>query len=179
MFILLWFLFFTVLSLTCFSCVLFSPLYRPYKFCSCCLPKVIMVLVSCCSPVHINNSVFLHSTKLHLFFLFLEIWHILQLAVGYIFVLWNAGKYVRCHFLTADSACHCPHWNINNNIISVDKKNQQDVTFCILYFSSNSCWTCFGQPCTHHQELTTAWCYSLVLVCAVAAGRWSGPVGRY
>jgi hypothetical protein len=49
----------------------------------------------------------------------------------------------------------------------VDKKNQLDVTFCTLYFSSNSCSTCFGQPCPHHQELTTAWCYSLVLVCAV------------
>ena len=60
----------------------------------------------------------------------------------------------------------------------VDKKNQLDVKFCILYFSSNSCSTCFGKPCAHHQELTTAWCYSLVLVCAVAAGRWSRPVGR-
>jgi len=39
---------------------------------------------------------------------------------------------------------------------SVDKKNQLDVTFCILYFSSNSCSTCFGQPCAHHQQLTTA-----------------------
>jgi hypothetical protein len=48
---------------------------------------------------------------------------------------------------------------------SVDKKNQPYVTFCILYFSSNSCSTCFGQPCAH-QELTTAWCYSLVLACA-------------
>ena len=37
----------------------------------------------------------------------------------------------------------------------MDKKNQLDVTFCILYFSSNSCSTCFGQPCAHHQELTT------------------------
>ena len=43
-----------------------------------------------------------------------------------------------------------------NNRKSVDKKNQLDVTFCILYFSSNSCSTCFGQPCAHHQELTTA-----------------------
>jgi hypothetical protein len=60
----------------------------------------------------------------------------------------------------------------------VDKKNQLDVTFCILYFSSNSCSTCFGQPCAHRQELTTAWCYNLVLVCAVAAGRLSRPVGR-
>ena len=39
---------------------------------------------------------------------------------------------------------------------SVDRKNQLDVTFCIFYFSSNSCSTCFGQPCAHHQELTTA-----------------------
>jgi len=38
----------------------------------------------------------------------------------------------------------------------VDKKNQLDVTFYILYFSSNSYSTCFGQPCAHHQELTTA-----------------------
>jgi len=30
-------------------------------------------------------------------------------------------------------------------LISVDKKNQLDVTFFILYFSSNSCSTCFGQ----------------------------------
>ena len=63
-------------------------------------------------------------------------------------------------------------WNFQ---IDVDKKNQLDVTFCLLYFSSNSCSTCFGQPCAHHQELTTAWCYSLVLVCAVAAGRLSRP----
>ena len=59
----------------------------------------------------------------------------------------------------------------------MDKKNQLDATFCILYFSSNSFSTCFGQPCAHHQELPTAWCYSLVLVCAVAAGRLSSPVG--
>jgi len=39
---------------------------------------------------------------------------------------------------------------------SVDKKNQLDVTFWILYFSSNCCSTCFRQPCAHHQELTTA-----------------------
>ena len=76
------------------------------------------------------------------------------------------------------------HWNSRFNShsetehINVDKKNQLDVTFCILYFSSNCCSTCFGQPCAHHQELTTAWCYSLVLVCAVAAGRWSSSVGR-
>jgi len=44
----------------------------------------------------------------------------------------------------------------DNLSFSVDKKNLLDVTFCILYFSSNSCSTCFGQPCAHHQELTTA-----------------------
>jgi len=69
-------------------------------------------------------------------------------------------------------AHHYPHTAAiqeNRIILSVDKKNQQDVTLCILYLSSNSRSTCFGQPCTHHQELTTAWCYSLVLVCAVAA----------
>ena len=36
------------------------------------------------------------------------------------------------------------------------RKNQLYVTFCILYFSSNCCSTRFGQPCAHHQELTTA-----------------------
>ena len=35
----------------------------------------------------------------------------------------------------------------------VDKKNQLDVTFCILYFSSNCCSTCFGQPCAHHHAI--------------------------
>ena len=44
----------------------------------------------------------------------------------------------------------------NLGLFSVDKKNQLDVTFCILYFSSTSCSTRFGQPCAHHQELTTA-----------------------
>ena len=42
-----------------------------------------------------------------------------------------------------------------HSLFCVDKKNQLDVTFCILYFSSNSCSTCFGQPCAHHQELMT------------------------
>ena len=65
--------------------------------------------------------------------------------------------------------------NSNTRYVSVAKKNQLDVTFCILYFSSNSCSTCFGQPCAHHQEMTTALYYSLVLVCAVAAWRLSSP----
>ena len=30
-----------------------------------------------------------------------------------------------------------------NDVKGLDKKNQLDVTFCILYFSSNSCSTCF------------------------------------
>ena len=89
-----------------------------------------------------------------------------------------------CLFLSCQSVIAAfrgilqPHIHIEYLPISVGKKNQLDVTFCILYFSSNSCSTCFGQPCAHHQELTTAWCYSLVLVCTVAAGRWSSPVGR-
>ena len=45
---------------------------------------------------------------------------------------------------------------LSMKVFSVDKKNQLDVNFCILYFSSSSCSTCFGQPCAHHQELTTA-----------------------
>ena len=81
-----------------------------------------------------------------------------------------------CTTATFPQNCHS-YWQ-PYYVSSVDKKNQLDVTFCVLYFSSNSCSTCFGQPCAHHQELTTAWCYSLVLVCAVAAGRWSSPVGR-
>ena len=59
---------------------------------------------------------------------------------------------------------------------SVDEKNQLVVTFCILYFSYNNCSTCSGQPCAHHQKLTTAWYYSLVMVCAVTAGRLSSPL---
>ena len=54
---------------------------------------------------------------------------------------------------------------------SVYKKDQLDDNFVFFISSSNSCSTCFGQPCAHHQELTTVWCYSLVLVCAVAAGK--------
>jgi len=44
----------------------------------------------------------------------------------------------------------------SKKLCCVDKKNQLDVTSCIVYFSSNSCSTCLGQPCAHHQELTTA-----------------------
>ena len=46
--------------------------------------------------------------------------------------------------------------SVTDRDYNVNKKNQLDVTFCILYFSSNSCSTCFGQPCAYHQELTTA-----------------------
>ena len=103
----------------------------------------------------------------------------------------NNFKFTNCFCtLTSDiDRCDTPWpliWRRNtgciivapNTPVLVDKKNQIDVTFCIFYFFSNSFSTCFGQPCAHHQELTTAWCYSLVLVCAVAAGRWSRPVGR-
>ena len=53
---------------------------------------------------------------------------------------------------------HSGPWALSyeQRIFSVDKENQLDVTFCILYFFSNSCSTCFGQPCAHHQELMTA-----------------------
>ena len=91
-------------------------------------------------------------------------------------------------YLPALSSLYSSLHSINNLVLwltenwteqfDVDKKNQLVATFCILYFSSNSCSTCFGQPCAHHQELTAAWCYSLVLVCAVAARRRSSPVGR-
>ena len=45
-------------------------------------------------------------------------------------------------------------WSMYN----VDKKNQLDVTFCILYFCSNSCSTCFRQPCAHRQHLMMGTC---------------------
>ena len=107
---------------------------------------------------------------------------------------WGRIKVFLC-FVTAVSLAEERKWSVlNDDIVTVSvssqiygifwtflnmriRKTQLDVTFCILYFSSNSCSTCFGQPCAHHQELTTAWCYSLVLVCAVAAGRLSRPVG--
>ena len=103
-----------------------------------------------------------------------------------LFRSWQWTKnYQTSSFLLRSSSFHYPVIILlfsvscsNHFLVSVDKKNQLDVTFCIFYFSSNSCSTCFGQPCAHHQELTIAWCYSLVLVCAVAAGRWSSPVGR-
>jgi len=43
-----------------------------------------------------------------------------------------------------------------NQTLSVDKKNQIDVTFCIPYFYSNSSSTCFEQPSAHNKELTAA-----------------------
>ena len=70
----------------------------------------------------------------------------------------------------------CQNYDTSHYAVWIKKPTR--CPFCILYFSSNSCSTCFGQPCALHQELTTAWCYSLVLVCAVAAGRLSRPVGR-
>ena len=62
----------------------------------------------------------------------------------------GANKYTVFHLLRAKT------WGNSHTGIRMDKKNQLDVTFCILYLSSNSCSTCFGQPCAHHQELTTA-----------------------
>jgi len=36
---------------------------------------------------------------------------------------------------------------IDLRLVSVDKKNQLDVTFCILYFSSNICSTWLPETC--------------------------------
>ena len=92
--------------------------------------------------------------------------------MNFVFVMIHIHEFyfvleVSRHQLTTSIDIPCPRPNYEGEVFmcSVDKKNQLDVTFCILYFSSNSCWTCFRQPCAHHQELTTAWCYSLVLVC--------------
>ena len=69
-----------------------------------------------------------------------------MINIEVLFLLLNFGKIDMLRFLRI----------VKEFKNSVDKKNQLDVTFCILYFSSNSCSTCFGQPCAHHQELTTA-----------------------
>ena len=80
-------------------------------------------------------------------------------------VFWRRAKSLATADLTSVYLCVCVCVYIYIYIyiitstttnISVDMKNQLDITFCILYFSSNSCATCFGQPCAHHQELTTA-----------------------
>jgi len=55
--------------------------------------------------------------------------------------------------------------------------NHVPIIMRCFHFFSTSCTTCFGQPCAHHHEVTTALCYSLVLECAVAAGTLSRPVG--
>jgi len=65
----------------------------------------------------------------------------------------SAYKTTKCH---NQETLYWTLTTFKNSNLSVDKKNQLDVTFCILYFSSNCCSTCFGQPCAHHQELTTA-----------------------
>ena len=92
------------------------------------------------------------------------------------FARWYLNSYMQKRHMTVFENCRYLRWRTTQvhrmlllvlNRYSVDKENQLDVTFCILYFSSNSCSTCFGHPCAHHQELTTAWCYSLVLLCAV------------
>ena len=62
----------------------------------------------------------------------------------------------KCNKITTFIACGGFVFYRKQRAFSVDKKNQLDVTFCILYFSSTSCSTCFRQPCAHHQELTTA-----------------------
>ena len=76
--------------------------------------------------------------------------HNFRMNSVHVSIIWNSSK-----------ICKCANPEIKNiyiyiSIFIVDKKNQLDITFCILYFSSNSCSTCFGQPCAHNQELTIA-----------------------
>jgi len=47
------------------------------------------------------------------------------------------------------------HINTLDTKIDVDKKNQIDVTFCILYFFFNSCSTCFDGRTTCQPVLAT------------------------
>ena len=128
---------------------------------------------------HLKYTIYIYKIIMLLLLLFVFIvqfrMQILQVLVCIIHYLLSSVWFPLIVFLLQDQEVSDYYWHSSR---SVDKKNQLDVTFCILYFSSNSCSTCFGQPCTHHQELKTAWCYSLVLLCAVAAGRLSRPVGR-
>ena len=68
----------------------------------------------------------------------------------------NVNLEPKCLLLVEDISSNNVQLYEKIRFLSVGKKNQLDVTFCILYFSSNSCSTCFGQPCAHHQEPTTA-----------------------
>jgi hypothetical protein len=67
-------------------------------------------------------------------------------------VHWNLPRKFPDSYRYADKSLYRPE----KRQVNVDKKNQLDDTFCILYFSSNSCSTCFGEPCAHHQELTNS-----------------------
>jgi len=58
----------------------------------------------------------------------------------------GARSYVLPMFRVIETYTAARIWKCTVNGRCVDKKNQLDVTFCILYFSSNSCSTCFGQP---------------------------------
>ena len=89
-----------------------------------------------------------------------------------IYNVFSISLLTECQRFTCSVSCLSTANGKLNTKTYVDKKNQLDVTFCIIYFSSTSFPTCFGQPCTHHQQLTTAWCYSLVLVCEL----WNEPI---
>ena len=58
--------------------------------------------------------------------------------------------------LTGEMGANFDVWlTVHRNSVWI-RETQLDVTFCILYFSSNICSTCFGQPCARRQELATA-----------------------
>ena len=72
------------------------------------------------------------------------------------------------------------NYNVTHEQFCETKVNKSNINLDVwLTVHRNSVWIRkTRQPCAHHQKLTTAWYYSLVLVCAVAAGRLSSLVGR-
>jgi len=90
-----------------------------------------------CQPVIDTGD----SLRVQVNFLELRLWVAVYTTElpNFIFVVWKSNVWLTVH---------------RNSVWII---NQLDVTFCvILYFSFTSCSTCFGQPCAHHQELTTA-----------------------
>ena len=67
-------------------------------------------------------------------------------------------KYTELHGQQNDRIYLMCGWTVHR-YFNVDKKPTRCHFWVILYFSFTSCSTCFGQPCAHLQELTTALCY--------------------